>query len=73
MIRVLSPGGRIAVMTSYGREHPLVRSALGLAAGTLGVRMYDRETLPDAFAAAGLIEVGQQIRGVTQFVNARKP
>ncbi|MBP1159456.1 ubiquinone/menaquinone biosynthesis C-methylase UbiE [Rhodococcus sp. PvR099] len=22
MIRVLSPGGRIAVMTGYGREHP---------------------------------------------------
>ncbi|WP_027499932.1 class I SAM-dependent methyltransferase [Rhodococcus sp. UNC363MFTsu5.1] len=73
MIRVLAPGGRIAVMTSYGREHPLLRSALGLAAGTLGVRMYDRATLPEAFAAAGLIDVAQQIRGVTQFVNARRP
>ncbi|MFC7450752.1 class I SAM-dependent methyltransferase [Rhodococcus daqingensis] len=73
MIRVLAPGGRIAVMTSYGREHPLLRSALGLVAGTLGVRMYDRATLPDAFAAAGLTEVAQQIRGVTQFVSARRP
>lgn len=73
MIRVLAPGGRITVMTSYGREQPLLRAALGFAAGTLGVHMYDRATLPDAFAAAGLVEVEQQIRGVTQFVNARKP
>ena len=73
MVRVLAPGGRIAVMTSYGRESLLVRKALELGAAICGVRVFDRTTIPAFFAAAGLMEIDQQLRGVSQFVTARRP
>lgn len=73
LIRVLAPGGRIAVMTSYGRGREPVRSALSLVAGTLGVRMFDRDTLPAIFHAAGLTGVRQQFHGLAQFLGAAKP
>jgi len=73
MVQVLSPGGRIAVMTSYGRDSLLVRKALELGAGICGVRVFDRTTIPAFFAAAGLVEIDQQLRGISQLVTARRP
>ena len=73
MVRVLSPGGRIAVMTTYGRESFLVRKVLELGATICGVRVFDRTTVPTFFAAAGLVEIEQQLRGISQFVVARRP
>lgn len=72
MVRVLAPGGRIAVMTSYGRESGWARKALELGAMVCGVRVFDRTTVPTFFAAAGLTDVDQQLRGITQFVTARR-
>ncbi|MBJ8347824.1 methyltransferase domain-containing protein [Antrihabitans sp. YC2-6] len=73
LIRVLAPGGRIAIMTSYTREHPLISTPLTLGARTVGVRMFDRTTFTDIFADAGLTEIEQEIHGVAQFVTATKP
>ena len=73
MIRVLSPGGRIAVLTTYGRESLLVRKGLELGAEMCGVRVFDRITIPAFFAAAGLTDIDQQLRGISQFVMARRP
>jgi SAM-dependent methyltransferase len=73
MIRVLVPGGRIAVMTTYGRESLLIRKGLELGAEMCGVRVFDRTTVPGFFAAAGLTEIDQQLRGISQFVMARRP
>jgi SAM-dependent methyltransferase len=73
MVRVLAPGGWIAVMTSYGRESVLMRKGLELGATICGVRVFDRTTLPAFFAAAGLIDIDQQLRGISQFVIARRP
>ena len=73
MVRVLSPGGRIAVMTTYGRESMPVRKGLELGAAICGVRVFDRTTVPAFLAAAGLIDIEQQLRGVSQFVIARRP
>ncbi|HEX2400184.1 MAG TPA: methyltransferase domain-containing protein [Mycobacterium sp.] len=73
MVRVLTPGGRIAVMTTYGRESVLARKALELGATMCGVRVFDRTTVPTFFAAAGLVDIEQQLRGVSQFVAARRP
>jgi SAM-dependent methyltransferase len=73
MVRVLSPGGRIAVMTTYGRESFLVRRGLELGATICGVRVFDRSTIPAFFAAAGLVGIDQQLRGISQFVVARRP
>jgi SAM-dependent methyltransferase len=73
MVRVLSPGGRIAVMTTYGRESYVVRKGLELGAAICGVRVFDRTTIPAFFAAAGLTDIDQQLRGISQFVKARRP
>jgi SAM-dependent methyltransferase len=73
MVRVLSPGGRIAVMTTYGRESFLLRKGLELGATICGVRVFDRSTVPTFFAAAGLADIEQQLRGISQFVVARRP
>jgi SAM-dependent methyltransferase len=73
MVRVLAPGGRIALMTSYGRESLLVRKALELGATVCGVRVFDRTTVPAFLAAAGLIDIDQRLRGISQFVVARRP
>jgi SAM-dependent methyltransferase len=73
MVRVLAPGGRIAVMTTYCRESFLVRKGLELGATICGVRVFDRTTVPTFLAAAGLIDVDQKLHGVSQFVTARRP
>jgi SAM-dependent methyltransferase len=72
MVRVLAPGGRIAVMTSYGRESLLLRKGLELGAAVCGVRVFDRTTVPAFLATAGLVDVEQQLRGISQFVTARR-
>jgi SAM-dependent methyltransferase len=73
MVRVLAPGGRVAVLTSYGRESFPVRKGLELGAAICGVRVFDRTTIPAFFAAAGLTDIDQQLRGISQFVVARRP
>jgi ubiquinone/menaquinone biosynthesis C-methylase UbiE len=73
MVRMLAPRGRIAVMTSYGREPFLMRKALELGATMCGVRVFDRTTIPAFLAAAGLIDIDQQLRGIAQLVTARRP
>ena len=73
MVRVLAPLGRIAVLTSYGRESSLSRKALALGATICGVQVFDRTTVPAFFAAAGLIDIDQQLRGISQFVIACRP
>jgi SAM-dependent methyltransferase len=72
MIRVLAPGGQIAVMTTYGRQAFLVRKALELGATICGVRVFDRTTVPAFFGAAGLTDIKQNLRGVSQFVTATR-
>jgi SAM-dependent methyltransferase len=73
MVRVLAPDGRIAVMASSGRESFLVRKALELGAAICGVRVFDRTTIPAFFAAAGLTDIDQRLRGISQVVTARRP
>jgi hypothetical protein len=50
-----------------------MRKGLELGATICGVRVFDRTTLPAFFAAAGLIDIDQQLRGISQFVIARRP
>lgn len=73
MLRVLAPDGRIAVLTIYGREAFLMRKLLEFGAAICGVRVFDRTTVPAFFAAAGLIDIDQQLHGISQFVAARRP
>ena len=72
MVRVLRPGGRIAILTSYARGAPL-RYLLTGGARVIGLRMFDRQAFVDLFSSAGLVDVDQQTQRVLQFVAATKP
>lgn len=73
MVRVLRPGGRIAILTSYAGQAPPLRYAMGAAARVIGLQMFDRHAFVDLFASAGLVDVAQQTQRALQFVTAAKP
>jgi SAM-dependent methyltransferase len=73
MVRVLRPGGRVAILTSYSGQAAPVRHTLAAGAGVIGVRMFDRHEFVDLFTAAGLVDVEQQAQRALQFVTAGKP
>jgi SAM-dependent methyltransferase len=72
IVRVLAPGGRVALLASCNRG-PLPPRALGAVTRALaGVRMFGREELTDGLAGRGLLDVEQRVAGLGQFVSARK-
>jgi ubiquinone/menaquinone biosynthesis C-methylase UbiE len=73
MVRVLTPGGRLAILTSYDGQPTPVRRAASAAARAIGLRMFDRHAFVDLFSSAGLVDVEQQTQRFLQFVTARKP
>jgi SAM-dependent methyltransferase len=73
IVRVLAPGGRVALLASCNRG-PLSPRALGAVTRALaGVRMFGREQLTGGLAERGLVDVEQRVAGLGQFVSARKP
>jgi len=73
MVRVLWPGGRIAILTSYSGQAPPIRYALTSAARAIGLTMFDRHAFVDLFSSAGLVDVEQHTQRALQFVAAGKP
>ncbi|OBK16373.1 SAM-dependent methyltransferase [Mycobacterium asiaticum] len=73
MIRVLRPGGRIAILTSYAGQPPPINFALHTTARLIGLTMFDRRAFVDLFTEAGLVDVEQQTQRALQFVTATKP
>jgi SAM-dependent methyltransferase len=73
MVRVLQPGGTIAVTAGYRRESALVRKAIEVGATVCGMRVFDHATIPAFLAAAGLLGVDQHRHGISQLVIARRP
>ena len=73
IVRVLAPGGRVALLTSCERG-PLPLEAKNAVSHRLtGVRLFGRDELTGALARAGLATVEQRVVGLAQFVSARKP
>ncbi len=74
LVRVLAPGGRLAVMTScrppLGPGAPLVGAAVGRVAG---MTIFDRDELATGLELRGLVAVRQRIAGVVQFVSGIRP
>ncbi|MEV0356637.1 class I SAM-dependent methyltransferase [Nocardia sp. NPDC050697] len=72
MIRVLAPGGRIAISTSHRTPgwFGTVSTAVG---GAGGLRVFDTATFPTLFAEAGLTDIDQQIHRLLQYVSATRP
>jgi ubiquinone/menaquinone biosynthesis C-methylase UbiE len=73
MVRVLRPGGRVAILTSYAGQTPPVRHAMTASARLIGLRMFDRHAFVDLFTSSGLVDVEQQTQRTLQFVTAGKP
>jgi ubiquinone/menaquinone biosynthesis C-methylase UbiE len=72
MVRVVAPGGELAVFTSVETilsAVPGTRTALSLG----GFRIFGRDEITDHLTAAGMRDVRQQITGQGQYVTARAP
>ncbi|WP_433491165.1 class I SAM-dependent methyltransferase [Nocardia grenadensis] len=72
MVRVLAPGGRIAVTTSHRRDNA-VGELTRLTAGVSGLRMFGGRTFPELFATAGLVDIEQSVHRFFQYVTATRP
>ena len=73
MVRVLRPGGRVAILTSYAGQSPLVRQAMKVGARVIGLQMFEQHAFTDLFTSSGLVDVQQQTQRSLQFVTAGKP
>jgi len=72
-VRVLAPGGRVALLSSCSRGPLPARLSNALVHGLSGVRVFDRDELTGALAGAGMTGIEQRVAGFAQFVSARKP
>jgi SAM-dependent methyltransferase len=73
LVRVLAPGGRIAVLTSCLTDRIGLRELENLLARVSGQRMFRRDEITELFADTALTNISQQIRGAAQFITAHKP
>ena len=70
-VRVLTPGGRLAIFTSVrGRSVPL-RTMERVIQARSGMNMFERDELVNALLERGFTNVRQRLTGMTQFVGGR--
>ena len=72
IVRVLAPGGRVALLSSVSRGPLPAAVADAVVRGVSGVRVFDRDALTGALRAHGLTDVRQRVSGFAQFVSARR-
>jgi SAM-dependent methyltransferase len=73
IVRVLVPGGRVALLSSCSRG-PLPAGVTDAAVrGLSGVRMFGRGELTAALRERGIIGVEQRVSGFAQIVSGEKP
>jgi SAM-dependent methyltransferase len=73
IVRVLAPGGRVALLSSCNRG-PLPAGVMSAVVRSLiGVRIFARDELTGALRDRGLTGIQQHVAGFAQFVSARKP
>ena len=73
IVRVLAPGGRVALLSSCSRGPLPAGAANAIVQRLSGVRIFDRDELTGALADAGLVGIEQSVSGFAQFVSAHKP
>jgi SAM-dependent methyltransferase len=73
IVRVLAPGGRVALLASCARGPLEPGPARSLARALTGIRLFGRDELTGALSERGLTGVARRIAGLGQFVSARKP
>lgn len=72
MARVLTSGGRIAILTSCRTHSKPLRTFDGLVGARSGMRMFERDEVTGALEARGFHDVRQRISGFTQIVGGRR-
>jgi ubiquinone/menaquinone biosynthesis C-methylase UbiE len=73
IVRVLAPGGRVALLASCNRGPLSAQAANAVVRRLAGVRIFARDELTTALTDRGLTGVAQRVTGLAQFVSARKP
>jgi len=73
MVRVLKPGGRIAIMTSVASSNPWVKPVQARALGATGLVMFDRYEFLTRLRQARFTAVEQELHGLAQYVAATAP
>jgi ubiquinone/menaquinone biosynthesis C-methylase UbiE len=71
MTRVLTPGGRIAILTSCRLQSLPGRAVNDVAGARSGMRVFGPDEIVDALRDRGYAEISQRIAGLTQFVGGR--
>ena len=72
MTDVLTPGGRIAILTTARHRTAPVRTVESLLSLRSGARLFEEDELVDALSERGFEDVRRRVAGVTQFVGARR-
>ena len=72
MERVLTPGGRIAILTSCRTRTAPLRTVDAFVGAQSGQRMFERDEITGGLEERGFLDVHQRVAGLTQFVGARK-
>ncbi len=70
MTRVLSPGGRIAILTSIRRQITLP-PLKPIVERTSGMRVFEHDEIVEALRERGYSDVHQRVSGLVQFVGGR--
>ncbi|WCB95755.1 tRNA methyltransferase [Baekduia alba] len=71
MTRVLTPGGRLAILTSCRLRSVPGRTVNDLAGTRSGMRIFGPDDIVDGLRERGYAEISQRIAGLTQFVGGR--
>lgn len=71
MTRVLTPGGRIAILTSCRTRSMVMRTVDARIGNASGMRMFDQDEITVAIEDRGFRDVSQRIAGFVQFVGGR--
>jgi SAM-dependent methyltransferase len=73
MIRLLKPGGRIAVLTTCARGPAPLRRASVTASHFAPLRLFDVDEVSDVMREAGLVDVSRNVSAASQTVGGRRP
>lgn len=73
IVRVLAPGGRVALLSSCNRGLLPTSAANAIVRRLSGVRVFGRDELTGALSEGGLLGVEQRVTGLAQFVSGHKP
>jgi ubiquinone/menaquinone biosynthesis C-methylase UbiE len=70
IVRVLAPGGRVALLASLSRGPVPAGAVDAVVRRATGTRIFGRHDLTDALADRGLTRIDQRAAGLAQFVSA---